>query len=145
LPSPTPPRLSSGTPALGAKLLWDLGSVAGLEIQGAAFFLGQPENNGWDTPQKLGTTTLGVEVFCDNPDDVIARALKEGATPRGPTRVHNMPWGPHRQGGSWATARRSRRVRNSRHTLTALTKEVPHGTQSKERERTRSAGGPLRS
>src|SRR5262245_48297429 len=43
--------------ALGAKLLWSLGSVVGLEIEGAPFFLGQPENNGWETPQVLGQPT----------------------------------------------------------------------------------------
>jgi PhnB protein len=85
--------------ALGAKLLWDLGSVAGLEMQGAPFFLGQPENNGWETPQKLGTTTLRVEIFCDEPDGVIARAVKEGATLRHYTRAYEAPWGTHRQGG----------------------------------------------
>ena len=38
--------------ALGATELWNLGSVIGLEIAGAAFFLGQPENNGWEIPTK---------------------------------------------------------------------------------------------
>ena len=86
--------------ALGATLLWDLGSVAGLEIAGAPFFLGEPENNGWESPGKLGITTLRVEVFCDDPDAVIARAVKEGADDSGhPVRNHQMPWGTHRQGG----------------------------------------------
>jgi uncharacterized glyoxalase superfamily protein PhnB len=40
-----------------------------------------------------------VEVFCDDPDALIARALAGGATARGATRTHQMPWGPHRQGG----------------------------------------------
>ena len=35
--------------ALGATVLWSLGSVAGLEIAGAPFFLGEPENNGWES------------------------------------------------------------------------------------------------
>src|SRR6187455_1987123 len=34
--------------ALGAKQLWNLGSVVGLDVQGAAFFVGEPSNNGWD-------------------------------------------------------------------------------------------------
>ena len=38
------------TRALGATLLWDLGSVAGLELAGAPFFVGEPENNGWESP-----------------------------------------------------------------------------------------------
>ena len=36
--------------ALGATELWNLGSVVGLTIAGAPFFLGEPESNGWDTP-----------------------------------------------------------------------------------------------
>ena len=31
---------------LGANVLWSLGSVAGMEIKGAAFFVGEPANNG---------------------------------------------------------------------------------------------------
>jgi uncharacterized glyoxalase superfamily protein PhnB len=92
--------------ALGAKLLWSLGSVAGLEIDGAPFFIGQPERNGWETPQVLGQPTCRVEVFCDDPDAFVARALKEGASPRSaskgnpdPVRDNQMPWGTHRQGG----------------------------------------------
>jgi len=36
--------------ALGATELWSLGSVAGLDVAGAAFFIGQPEGNGCDVP-----------------------------------------------------------------------------------------------
>jgi uncharacterized glyoxalase superfamily protein PhnB len=86
--------------ALGAKELWSLGSVAGLEIGGAPFFVGQPEKNNWSSPAAIGTTTLRVEVFCDDPDAVIARALEAGATGSlDRIRNHAMPWGTHRQGG----------------------------------------------
>jgi uncharacterized glyoxalase superfamily protein PhnB len=86
--------------ALGATELWNLGSVVGLEVDGAPFFVGQPENNGWDTPQALGSTTLRVELFCDDPDAVIERAVREGAVRgRHAIRDHEMPWGTHRQGG----------------------------------------------
>ena len=34
--------------ALDATELWSLGSVAGLEIAGAPFFLGEPADNGWE-------------------------------------------------------------------------------------------------
>ena len=86
--------------ALGAAVLWDLGSVAGLEIGGAPFFLGEPEKNGWATPGSIGTTTLRVELFCDDPDAVIDQALREGARQeRHIVRDHQMPWGTHRQGG----------------------------------------------
>lgn len=86
--------------ALGAKVLWSLGSVAGLEIAGAPFFLGEPAKNGWESPAKLGITSTRVEVFCDDPDAFIARAVEAGA--RGdfdPIRDHQAPWGIHRQGG----------------------------------------------
>ena len=86
--------------ALGAKVLWSLGSVAGLEIGGAPFFLGQPANNGWESPAKLGITSARVEVFCDDPDAFIARAVQAGAQgDLDPIRDHEAPWGVHRQGG----------------------------------------------
>ena len=100
-----PAALEWYTRALGAKLLWTLGSVAGLEIEGSPFFLGQPERNGWETPQALGMPTCRVEVFCDDPDEFVARALMEGASSRhnrktsDPVRDNQMPWGTHRQGG----------------------------------------------
>jgi uncharacterized glyoxalase superfamily protein PhnB len=86
--------------ALGATELWDLGSVVGLEVADAPFFLAEPENNGWDTPERLGMPSVRVEVFCDDPDCFIARAVAAGAdsSKRG-VRCHKMPWGVHRQGG----------------------------------------------
>ena len=86
--------------ALGATELWSLGSVVGMEIAGAAFFLGQPERNGWESPMNLGTTSARVEVFCDDPDRFITRALEAGAKgSRDDIKDHEMPWGTHRQGG----------------------------------------------
>jgi PhnB protein len=86
--------------ALGATMLWDLGGVVGLEIAGAPFFLGEPANNGWESPIKLGITSTRVEVFCDDPDALIARAVEAGANGSiDRIRNHQMPWGPHRQGG----------------------------------------------
>ena len=86
--------------ALGASVLWDLGSVAGLEIEGAAFFLGEPEGNGWESPIKLGMPSVRVEVFSDDPDTFIKRAVQAGANGSiDKIRNHEMPWGIHRQGG----------------------------------------------
>src|SRR5689334_12857706 len=65
--------------ALGATELWSLGSVVGLEIEGMPFFIGEPARNGWESPVKVGITTVRVELFCDNPDEVIARAVEAGA------------------------------------------------------------------
>ena len=85
--------------ALGAEQLWNLGSVIGLTVGSAAFFLGEPENNGWDTPAATGVPTVRVEVFVDDPETFVQRAVEAGADDRGdPVRVHEMPWGPHRQG-----------------------------------------------
>jgi len=95
----TPAAVEWYTRALGATLLWSLGSVAGLEIAGAAFFLGQPANNGWESPTKLGITSTRVEVFCDDPDAFITRAVEAGAEGHDPIKNHEAPWGIHRQGG----------------------------------------------
>jgi uncharacterized glyoxalase superfamily protein PhnB len=85
--------------ALGAEELWNLGSVIGLSIAGAPLFLGEPSNNGWDYPARLGMPSVRVEVFCDDPDAFVDRAVAAGAKGRTyPVAVHDMPWGPHRQG-----------------------------------------------
>jgi PhnB protein len=85
--------------ALGATELWNLGSVIGLEVQGAPFFLAQPESNRWESPVVLGTTTVRVEVFVDDPDTFLSGAAAAGAEYHDPIRDHEMPWGTHRQGG----------------------------------------------
>jgi PhnB protein len=86
--------------AMGATELWNLGSVVGLAVAGAPFFLGQPEGNGWDTPAALGSRTVRVEVFVDDPDGFIQRAVAAGADGSvDEIRNHEMPWGVHRQGG----------------------------------------------
>src|SRR4026208_118510 len=85
--------------ALGAEELWNLGSVIGLSIAGAPVFLGEPSNNGWDYPARLGMPSVRVEVVCDDPGAFRGRAVAAGATGRTyPVRLHDMPWGPHRQG-----------------------------------------------
>jgi uncharacterized glyoxalase superfamily protein PhnB len=96
--SDTPTAVEWYKQALGATLLWSLGSVAGLEIAGAPFFLGEPANNGWESPLKLGITSTRVEVFCDDPDIMITRALEAGATSIIDIQDHQRPWGTHRQG-----------------------------------------------
>ena len=86
--------------ALGATELWNFGSVAGLEIEGAFFFVGEPAHNGWESPSKLGITTTRVEVFCDDPDSFIKKAVEAGANGDfDKIRNHETPWGIHRQGG----------------------------------------------
>jgi PhnB protein len=86
--------------ALGATQLWNLGSVVGLTIQGAPFFLGEPADNGWDNPLRVGTTTVRVEVFVEDPDGFVSRAVAAGADGSlDAVRDHQVPWGTHRQGG----------------------------------------------
>ena len=86
--------------AVGAVRLWDLGSVVGMEIDGTPFFLAEPANNKWATPASVGTTTVRIEVFVDDPDSFVARAVEAGADGRpDPVRDHQAPWGTHRQGG----------------------------------------------
>jgi PhnB protein len=78
----------------------NLGGVAGLSIDGAPVYVGEPENNGWDAPATVGTRTVRVEVFTDDPDGFIERAVAAGADGSiDEIRDHQVPWGIHRQGG----------------------------------------------
>src|SRR5690349_13016036 len=87
--------------ALGATVLWNLGGVAGLEINGAAFFLHEvnPRNPAETSPDRAGFTSTRIEVFTDRPDDLIERAVAAGAVAGAAVEDHQMPWGTHRQGG----------------------------------------------
>lgn len=86
--------------AIGASELWNMGGVVGLTIGGAPFFLGEPANKGWDTPATLGSRTVRIEVFVDEPDSFIQRAVAAGAVGSvEDIRNHERPWGTHRQGG----------------------------------------------
>jgi PhnB protein len=86
--------------ALGATELWSLGNVVALEVEGAPFFLAEPGNNGWGWPGAIGATTVRVEVFVDDPDSFIARAVEAGADGSADgVNDHEAPWGIHRQGG----------------------------------------------
>lgn len=74
--------------------------MAGLGIEGARVLLGEPARNGWETLLKLGMTSARMEVFCDNPDAFISRALEAGA--KGSIDIpenHQRRWGVHRRGG----------------------------------------------
>ena len=102
--------------ALGARELWNLGGVAGLEIAGAPFFLHEvnPANPAETDPGSAGVTSVRVELFVADPDAVLARALAAGALLRSPIEQHALPWGTHRQGGfsdpfghSWSVGDRS--------------------------------------
>jgi uncharacterized glyoxalase superfamily protein PhnB len=87
--------------ALGARELWNLGGVAGLQIDGAPFFLHEvnPNNPSENSPDQLGVTSTRIELFVDEPDSFRERALAAGAAPGSEIEDHEMPWGTHRQGG----------------------------------------------
>src|SRR3954465_8659316 len=84
---------------LGGPELWNLGSVIGLTIGGAPLFLGQPENDKWATPAAVGAPTVRVEVFVDDPDAFVSRAVERGADGSDdPVRDQQKPWGTRSQG-----------------------------------------------
>jgi PhnB protein len=88
----------------------------GLEIDGAPCFLHEanPDNPAENSPDRLGITSTRIEVFVDDPDGFIARAIAAGAIEGSPIEDHEGPWGTHRQGGchdpfghSWSVGDRS--------------------------------------
>jgi PhnB protein len=87
--------------ALDATELWNLGGVAGLEIGGAPFFLHEvnPSNPAERSPAQIGATSTRIELFVDDPDAVLERAIAAGASPGSEIEDHLMSWGIHRQGG----------------------------------------------
>jgi PhnB protein len=102
--------------ALGANELWNLGGVAGLEIDGAPFFLHEvnPHNPAEDSPSRLGITSTRIEVFVDDPDSFIERAIAAGARVGSGVEDRELPWGTHRQGSfhdpfghNWSVGNRS--------------------------------------
>ncbi|MCA2218113.1 VOC family protein [Jidongwangia harbinensis] len=87
--------------ALGATELWNLGGVVGLEIAGAPFFLHEvnPRNATETSPDRAGVTSVRVEMFTDDPDHIVERAVAAGATAGSGVEDHRVVWGTHRQGG----------------------------------------------
>lgn len=87
--------------ALGARELWNLGGVAGLEVDGAPFFVHEvnPANPAEADPGQAPITSVRVELFVEDPDSFLTRALAAGATPKSAVEEHRVPWGIHRQGG----------------------------------------------
>jgi PhnB protein len=83
--------------ALHATQLWSLGGVIGLQIEGTPIILHEETNSGFDSPATIGTT-VRIEVFADDPDSFLARAVAGGATGYD-IHEHEVPWGVHRQGG----------------------------------------------
>ena len=80
--------------AFGATVLWRLGDdnvVAGLEINGAEFFLAhESPPHGTRAPASAGFTTVRIELFVDDPVAVQRRALSAGATEHSPVEEHSF-------------------------------------------------------
>lgn len=78
--------------AFGATLLWHLNGghvVAGLEIDGAPFFLAsESPPHGTRSPDSAGFTTVRIELFVDDPMAVHKRAVAAGGIERSPVREH---------------------------------------------------------
>jgi uncharacterized glyoxalase superfamily protein PhnB len=58
-----------------------------------------PSNPSEDSPDRLGVTSTRIELFVDDPDGVMNRAIAAGASPGSELEDHQAPWGNHRQGG----------------------------------------------
>ncbi len=73
--------------AFNAQLHWQIGEgadvVAGLDIQGAKFFLAaESPKYGTRSPQSAGCTTVRIELFVDDPHAVHQHAVANGAAER---------------------------------------------------------------
>ena len=109
--------------ALGATELWNLGGVAGLEVDGAPFFLHEvnPKNPSETSPDGLAVTSTRIELFVEDPDRFMERAIGAGASLGSEVEDHQQPWGTHRQGGfrdpfghAWSVGDRSPLGRRAR-------------------------------
>lgn len=97
----TPAAVSWYQSALGVGELWNLGSVAGLHLRGAPFMLHEavPGRKAEPSPVEAGLTTTRIEVFVEDPGQLIEQAARAGATDVQRVVSHEMPWGVHQQGG----------------------------------------------
>jgi PhnB protein len=80
--------------AFGAVEQWriDAGGtvVAGLTIDGAEFFLAdESPDNGTRTPASVGATSVRIELFVDDPELVLAKAVAAGAVEANPLAEHS--------------------------------------------------------
>jgi PhnB protein len=82
--------------AFGAELYWTVGDaghmVAGLAIGGARFFLAtESPEFGTKGPLAVGSTTVRIELFVDDPRVVQSKAVAAGATQRSEVKEHKYP------------------------------------------------------
>src|SRR5262245_29482440 len=78
--------------AFGAIERWRVGDggslVAGLEIDGAEVFLASANPPRTAGPAEIGSTTVRIELFVDDPAAVLDHAVAAGATSRDPVVEH---------------------------------------------------------
>lgn len=72
--------------------------MIGLEIDGAAFFLHEPTEEGFSSPTTLNQTTARIEVFVNEPDRVIDAAIAAGASVAQGVRDYRATSGFHQRG-----------------------------------------------
>ena len=86
--------------ALNAAVVWNIGSVVGLRIGGAPFFLHEinPDNQNERAPSETGVTSTRIELFVDDPEPVLERATVAGAALISAVEERDASWGKHRQG-----------------------------------------------
>ena len=81
--------------AFDAEELWRIGEnhiVAGLSISGAQLFLAsESPGHGTRSPDTIGHTTVRIELFVDDPNEVHRRAVAAGAIEKDPVREHSFP------------------------------------------------------
>lgn len=71
----------------------ELVSVAGLEVDRAPFLLHPPVKSHFDSPKEIGTTTVRVELFVDEPDEVMHAPSRQVRRAGGGLENHTRPWG----------------------------------------------------
>ena len=79
--------------AFGAEELWRIDSaddvVAGLSIDGAQFFLAtESPEFGTRSPDLAGQTTVRIELFVEDPQEIYQRAVAAGASDKDRVREH---------------------------------------------------------
>lgn len=79
--------------AFGATVLWQIETaVAGLEIDGAPFFIGEASpDHGHKAPIDLGATSVRIELFVDDPHAMLRRAVDAGAKLRSEVQEYEYP------------------------------------------------------
>ena len=78
--------------AFGATVRWQIDTaVAELDIDGAPVFLAEQSPPSTRAPKELGSTSVRIELFVDDPHAVLKRAVAAGATLRSEVTNYEYP------------------------------------------------------